>query len=495
MTAMYISPYEHIKFKIKLGFCFAILALLSATAYQIYSIWQENLRIISLEISHDVRMANTLIEDALIDGSKLLDIARVDLQTEKYGDKLSIDRIEGSLKKSVAKFKISSWFNVYGNLLYVDSNGNVLAQTDGPLKKEINVSDRYYFQALKNQASEAIVISPEVIAKSNGKKVFHLASSIVDRTGKFSGLLVIQINSLRFKDDLVEAIGDGFGSMGLYLANGKLILSVGTNDVGMSDEAWSAIGTVVGSDRVILLGSKEFLGFGRIVANSDLSKLGAHIVGETSTRPVWVQTVTWSLKFLTLILFSCLLVSYFAYHLLKSISKIEAENHSAIHDALTHLPNRRYFDEIFPKIQGDCRRAHKPLSVLFIDIDNFKLFNDAHGHECGDKVLKVVAHSILGIKKRPLDFFCRYGGEEFLFILPDTGEDGATHYAEEILKAVSSQEIEVNDGLIVRVTVSIGVATDPDGTRNLSDDLIKNADAAMYVAKQLGRNRYEMYQM
>jgi diguanylate cyclase (GGDEF)-like protein len=108
-------------------------------------------------------------------------------------------------------------------------------------------------------------------------------------------------------------------------------------------------------------------------------------------------------------------------------------------------------------------------------------------------VLQIVSQTILSLKKRPLDFFCRYGGEEFLFILPNTGKGGAIHYAEEILKAIRSREIEVNNGLVVHVTVSIGIATDPDGTRNMSDDLIKSADKAMYVAKQSGRNRYETY--
>ncbi|MBU3639803.1 diguanylate cyclase [Polynucleobacter sp. AP-RePozz3-80-G7] len=490
---MLSSRYQHIKFKIKLGFCFAIFGILSATAYQIYTIWQDNFRAESLEISHNVRMANTLVEDALTDGSKLLDITKLDLKGPKGQIKLSNQEIELSLKRSVAKFQISSWFNVYGNLLCVDADGNVLAQTDGPLKRKINVADRYYFQALKEQEKEAIVISPEVTAKSNGRKVFHLAGSIVNDRGEFIGLLTIQVNSKKFKDDLVTTLSDGYETMGLYLANGKLIFSLGDQERGIAEASIAEIKSKDASGMAILLPANEAFGFGRIVANSENSKFGAYMIGEATTRKVWAQTFSSALKFLLLVFFSCLLVGYFAYQLLKSIAKIEAENHLAIHDALTHLPNRRYFDEMYPKIQGDCRRSHKPLSVLFIDIDKFKVFNDLHGHECGDKVLRVVARSILRIRKRPMDFFCRYGGEEFIFVLPDTDEQGAMHYAQEILETVSAQEIEVDDGIVVHVTVSIGVATDPDGSQNLSDDLIKKADSAMYKAKQSGRNRYEYF--
>ncbi|MBU3613239.1 diguanylate cyclase [Polynucleobacter sp. MG-27-Goln-C1] len=446
-----------------------------------------------MEISHNVRIANILVEDALIDGSKLLDIAKLDLRAGKTQIKLTNQEIGQSLGKTVEKFQVSSWFNVYGNLLFVDADGNILANTDGPLKRKINVADRYYFQALKERGKEEIVISPEVTAKSNGRKVFHLASSIVNDKGEFIGLLVIQVNSKKFKDDLVTTLTDGYETMGLYLANGKPIFSLGDQDHGVSEASIAGIKSRDIPGRTILLPSNEAFGFGQIVASSENSKFGAYMIGEATTRKVWTQTFSSGLKFLLLVFFSCLLVGYFAYQLLKSIAKIEAENHLAIHDALTHLPNRRYFDEMFPKIQGDCRRSRKPLSALFIDIDKFKDFNDLHGHECGDKVLRVVANSILRIRKRPLDFFCRYGGEEFIFVLPDTDQQGAMHYAQEILETVSAQEIEVNDGVMVHVTVSIGIATDPDGSQNLSDDLIKKADSAMYKAKQSGRNRYECF--
>lgn len=494
-----MTQYQGIRLKIKLGFFIAILIILSASIYQLYAIWQENFRAASLEISHNVRMANLLIEDALIDGSKLLDIAKLDLEVDGLSSKSDTQMIEKSLKKSVAKFKLSSWFNVYGNLLFINSSGDAVAQTAGPITKRINVSDRYYFQTLKEDGSQSIVIGPEVVGRSNGRTVFHLATPIISSKGAFEGLLVIQVNSAKFKSDLVRALGDGYEAMGLYLSSGRLIFSL--NDSGatesfrtVSERALEHIKEAAKPGDVIALPSQSTFGFSMIVANSAISRLGARIIGETSTRSVWIHTLSWGLKFFTLIIVSCLLVGFFAFRLLASISKIEAENHLAIHDALTHLPNRRYFDEIYPKIQGDCRRSGSPLSVLFIDIDNFKKFNDLHGHECGDKVLKTVARSVLSLKRRPLDFFCRWGGEEFIFVLPDTDRQGAIHYAEEILEAVSSQNIEVNDGVVVHVTVSVGIATDPDGSQNLSDDLIKMADSAMYKAKQSGRNRYEYFQ-
>lgn len=493
-----MTQYQSIKLRIKIGFCVAILTILSISIYHLFSIWQDGLRNASLTLAHSVRMANLLIEDALIDGSKFLDIAKLDLELDGTPSRLDGQKIEKSLKKSVAKFKLSSWFNVYGNLLFINSSGDVVAQTAGPLSQKINVSDRYYFQTLKEDSSQSIVIGPEVRGRSNGRVVFHLARPILNAKGDFDGLLLIQINSAKFKADLVHALGDGYEALGLYLNSGKLIFSL--NDGGdnkplqlVSEAALAQIALAANADDIFFLPSQNTFGFKKIVANSVMPRLGAHVVGETSTQFVWAKTLSWGLKFLTLIIVSCLLVGFFAYRLLASISRVEIESNLAIHDALTKLPNRRYFDEIFPKIQGDCRRSHSPLSILFIDIDHFKKFNDLHGHECGDVVLKIVARSISQIQKRPLDFFCRWGGEEFLFILPDTDKDGAIHYAEQILGAVSSQEIRVEDGDVVHVTVSVGIATDPDGNHNLSDDLIKNSDDAMYLAKQAGRNRYEVY--
>lgn len=493
-----MTQYQGMKLKIKLGFCVAIFSILSLGTYQIYSIWIDSAQEISSKELHNVHVADLVVSEALINGSKFLDVAMDDLRSQSITPNSNTQAIEGALQKSVSTFKINTWFNVYGNLLFVDASGNVLAQTNGPVKHKINVSDRIYFKSLKENSNRSFIIGPEVIARSNGKRVFHMATPILDDKGAFNGLLVIQIDADKFRKDLIDSFGDDFGELGFYLMDGALAFSLSNSmdesaSVEVSEEVFRRVKSTSNSVGIIRLPANAFLGFGAIIAHAFIPEFGLYVVEGVSTKVIWVRTVTWGIKFLTFVLLSCLLVTYFAGLLLRSVSSIESENQLAIHDPLTHLPNRRYFDEIFPKIQGDCRRTHTPLSILFIDIDRFKDFNDLHGHECGDKALRVASHAILAIKKRPLDFFCRWGGEEFIFILPGTNQEGAIHYAQAILEAVRSRSIKVNDDVAVHITVSIGIATDPDGSLNLSDDLIKNADAAMYLAKQAGRDRYAIY--
>ena len=151
-------------------------------------------------------------------------------------------------------------------------------------------------------------------------------------------------------------------------------------------------------------------------------------------------------------------------------------------DGLTELYNRRYMDEA---LEDEVRRAGRngqPVSVLMYDVDHFKRFNDEHGHEQGDEVLRVMARETrVGI--REVDKPCRYGGEEFVLVLPHTDPDGALITAERLGQRV---EAAVVDGL--KVTISVGVATYPGGGIQTANDLIKAADAALYMAKDAGRN-------
>ena len=162
-------------------------------------------------------------------------------------------------------------------------------------------------------------------------------------------------------------------------------------------------------------------------------------------------------------------------------------------DALTGLKNRRFFDTEFPKYWKEAIRSKNPISALFIDIDHFKIFNDDYGHDCGDQALIAVARAIEQFVTRPLDFCCRWGGEEFAVILPDTDEHGAISLANEILEAVRLIKLDFPNNQHPKITVSIGIASLVVNQANTTDDLIDMADKAMYVAKQSGRDRLAVF--
>jgi diguanylate cyclase (GGDEF)-like protein len=165
------------------------------------------------------------------------------------------------------------------------------------------------------------------------------------------------------------------------------------------------------------------------------------------------------------------------------------ENLSAL-DGLTNIPNRRRFDEIYIHEWNRALRNKSPLSLLFIDIDHFKNYNDAYGHLVGDDCLKAVARVLQASLGRTADFLARFGGEEFIILLPETGENGCRHLAEAIRVAVEKRNIEHRDSPVAdHVTVSIGAVTCADVTRCDSATLLEHADRLLYQAKNEGRNR------
>lgn len=166
----------------------------------------------------------------------------------------------------------------------------------------------------------------------------------------------------------------------------------------------------------------------------------------------------------------------------------------AVFDSLTGIPNRQSFSEHIFKEFHRSNRAHEPLSVIMCDIDNFKAYNDTYGHGSGDNCLRQVAQTIKKALVRPGDFCARYGGEEFVIILTDTSHNGAMHVAEKIRLNVIKLHIVHEKSLPLQViSLSLGVATSTDQPLSSHEELLKNADTALYQAKKNGRNRVESY--
>jgi diguanylate cyclase (GGDEF)-like protein len=156
---------------------------------------------------------------------------------------------------------------------------------------------------------------------------------------------------------------------------------------------------------------------------------------------------------------------------------------NAMIDGLTGLYNRRWIDEALPRFVTRYARSQHPLSVLMIDVDHFKKFNDTYGHAIGDKVLVVVARA-LRENLRPTDLVARYGGEEFLVILPDTNVEAGLQCAERVRAAVAAEKLEDAD---TRITISLGGACLKTG--EAMADILARADEALYASKHGGRDR------
>ena len=163
--------------------------------------------------------------------------------------------------------------------------------------------------------------------------------------------------------------------------------------------------------------------------------------------------------------------------------------HLSQHDELTKVSNRRTFEEMFSYYYELACKESKAMSVLFIDIDYFKNYNDFYGHQMGDQVISAIAKMIKS-SIRHMDFIARYGGEEFVVLLPETSAQGAYAVATNIYRAIDRQMIQHEKSLVSNhVTISLGITVFNGNPKISQDSVIHTADKALYRAKQLGRHQ------
>jgi len=159
----------------------------------------------------------------------------------------------------------------------------------------------------------------------------------------------------------------------------------------------------------------------------------------------------------------------------------------AVRDALTGLFNRRYLDETLERVLAHMTLMGQPVSLVMLDVDHFKSINDTYGHKMGDRVLAVLGE-ILADSFRSGDIICRYGGEEFIAVLPGSPLEDARIKCEELRQELAATPIPLEHGHELYITISMGVATCPDHGC-AEEGLLQQADAALYTAKAAGRNR------
>jgi two-component system cell cycle response regulator len=174
----------------------------------------------------------------------------------------------------------------------------------------------------------------------------------------------------------------------------------------------------------------------------------------------------------------------YALELRQSVSNTMA---LAVTDDLTGLYNRRYFDRHLGVMLGKAQAQERDMAVMILDIDHFKAVNDSYGHDIGDAVLREFS---LRLKRniRGVDLACRFGGEEFVVLMPDTDFRQAEAVAERVREAVAERGFEVGTARPLTVTVSVGVTLN-ESLSDTPETLIKRADVALYRAKREGRNR------
>jgi diguanylate cyclase (GGDEF)-like protein len=278
------------------------------------------------------------------------------------------------------------------------------------------------------------------------------------------------------------------------IAEGEVLLSPGEPNEHVFIVLSGSLDVHVGSPQTPALTTMEpgdCVGEMSIIEDRDPS---AYVIGAENTHVLVIhQSVLWEMvdashKFAKNLL--VVLSERVRSHnrvIASNFGKLRKFEHHATTDALTNLANRHAMETAFPKLIEHCMGKGKPVSMMMIDVDNFKQFNDMLGHVAGDRALSIVSR-ILRRQFRNRDLLVRYGGDEFAVLLPDVKLDEAMAIGERVRRAISGETSDGNDSLIqIPVRISMGVAQlVPGGTL---ETLIRDADAALYRAKHAGRDR------
>jgi diguanylate cyclase (GGDEF)-like protein len=177
------------------------------------------------------------------------------------------------------------------------------------------------------------------------------------------------------------------------------------------------------------------------------------------------------------------------HHQIRIVNQLRTIEHLSMMDQLTGIANRRNFDNRLRAEWGRAMRENIPISLLIMDVDHFKDYNDTYGHQQGDKALCLIANVLVNTLKRTSDFAARWGGEEFAVLLPNTDSAGGLAIGDQIRKNIEKSEVPCENGDTTTLAVSIGVNAHIPTTDCSIGDFFSGADRALYNAKNSGRNR------
>jgi diguanylate cyclase (GGDEF)-like protein len=393
-------------------------------------------------------------------------------------------------RSTTARFK--------GDILLLDKHGEVLADSSLIAPKPGNFADRDYFLVHAFNRDSGMFISrpfkPRCDCAYSDEWQISFSRRISSATGEFLGVAVASMR-LAYFDQLFNSLDIGTDSTLAIINDDGVLLAqkpfLEGNSIGKS---FAGRPNVV---RMLREGSGSFDGVSsvderpRLYTFSRVGNLPLTVIVALSSDEVFA---TWNR---TAVVISgatgvlCIALLWLTWLLCRELRlRYNAEQELAqlaATDALTGVANRRTLDQTLRHEWFRAQRSGKPLSVLMIDADHFKAFNDRHGHQAGDQALRALAGVIKANVHRPTDLVARYGGEEFSVVLAETDSEGTRQIAEQIREQV--QQLPLMAGDEQPMSVSIGISTWTTASDISLEQLLFAADKALYQAKEGGRNR------
>ncbi|WP_260960913.1 sensor domain-containing diguanylate cyclase [Pseudomonas citri] len=398
--------------------------------------------------------------------------------------------------------RVQSLEQLHGLFLF-DKHGHWVVTSFDNLIRGAGVADREYFTFHQQNASLIAHIGPAIRSRQDGEWIIPISRRVNDKDGNFQGVLMAGIKMAYFDQFFRSFSLDDKSEMTLALADGTLLARrpfdearIGSQ---LAEEHIFKHDTVVGQGGDAVIRSAVD-GIVRLYGHRHLQAYPLVVTAAMSEEAIlagWSGRALQSSLIVALVVLGICLFGWVFTRQVRNSERIEADLRKAqealeliaTHDSLTGLANRRLFERALDIEFGRGARQHSPLSLVMVDIDFFKRYNDTYGHVAGDHCLAQVAQVLKDCCHRKADLAVRYGGEEFAVLLPDTNLNGAMALAEQIRHRVIDKHIVHSGSSTGYLTVSLGCYAFVPSSLDSIEVFIQRADAALYQAKHNGRNR------
>jgi diguanylate cyclase (GGDEF)-like protein len=479
---------------------FAVLILfLGIGALSLSSFWKDYLQYHFAKLSEDSRVISHEVADSLSDSSLLLEFIR-----ERLGKDFSLSRADpASLHRLLVESRkeVQRWHEIahLGLTIVIDPSGRVV-DCSGPHEgSHADLADRDFFKAIKADPALPYAINWLVLGQISGRPNYQIGIPVRNSRGALGCVLSQQIDAREMEQSIGEIVGDYPSRVVVRASDGGILMqypllplpsedgpplkrSLIGKGKSVADGAASAVFRVPA-------GSKGFAEttYAAIVEDRKFGVSTEVMIPEKTIISMFLKK---NRDFLMVMLMGVVVIFGLFYALCLGGQKMECAIRETTTDHQTGISNRRGFENELERLMNHARRENKPLTLLFMDIDYFKSFNDNWGHDVGDEVLKGVADCIREALRRPLDYCCRWGGEEFAMVLPDTSVEEGVEIANQLMDCVGALSISgLRNTPHPPITLSVGIAPMTLAGIQTTAELIKESDRAMMRAKTEGRNR------
>jgi diguanylate cyclase (GGDEF)-like protein len=445
-------------------------------------------------------VATSLVSSLRADIARNVETLNLSLEAVVNNLKLpGLDRLTPEMRQQVL-FDHSATVRYLTSMLIIDETGAITLDSRNSHPSQQNLSDRDYFQIHRDNDSVGLFISRSFKSRLSDRMLVGFSRRLSHPDGSFAGVVLGAMLQDYFQSGFKDISLGPNGTVTLARTDGVVLMRwpYREDSVGSSLKRAELFVQFQQASSGQYESPGELDGVKRLFVYGQVADLPLIVVVGQSLDDIFAPWWRQALAIGALMVVLCAVTVVLAMSLNRELTRRSAAERKLIVlatiDGLTGLANRRHFSRTLAYEWRRAMRGRVPVALLMIDADKFKLFNDSHGHQAGDRLLQAIAASIAANVKRPSDLGARYGGDEFAVLLPDTSLGDAAALAERIGQdlSVCCRADQIQRG---HAHLSIGVASLVPGRGAKHRDLVAAADKALYRAKRLGRNRIELATM